>query len=143
MCGDINVAEDAAQECFLQAWQHLDKYKPKGEFRHWLYKIAINKTYNILRTEKFTLDVDNYTVVDKNPGPEQKHEENVQAHFVQQAVISLPEASRCVLILREYEDMSYRDIADTLDIPIGTVMSRLNYARQILRRLLVGLLEVA
>jgi RNA polymerase sigma-70 factor (ECF subfamily) len=61
---------------------------------------------------------------------------------VRQAVLGLPEASRAVLILREYEGLSYRQISETLDIPIGTVMSRLNYARNTLAQRLSGLLEV-
>jgi RNA polymerase sigma-70 factor (ECF subfamily) len=53
--------------------------------------------------------------------------------LVQKAVSSLPDASRAVLVLREYEDMSYQEIANALDIPVGTVMSRLNYARKLLK----------
>ena len=55
-----------------------------------------------------------------------------RAERVQEAVLALPTASRTVLILREYEGLSYREIAETLDIPTGTVMSRLNYARKLL-----------
>ena len=53
--------------------------------------------------------------------------------MVQKAVLSLPDACRAVLVLREYEEMSYHEIADALDIPLGTVMSRLNYARKLLK----------
>lgn len=53
--------------------------------------------------------------------------------MVQEAILALPEASRAVLVLREYEGMSYQEISSTLDIPLGTVMSRLNYARNTLR----------
>jgi RNA polymerase sigma-70 factor (ECF subfamily) len=52
--------------------------------------------------------------------------------------LSLPDASRAVLVLREYEGMSYHEIADALDIPVGTVMSRLNYARRLLKNRLEG-----
>jgi RNA polymerase sigma-70 factor, ECF subfamily len=52
---------------------------------------------------------------------------------VQSAILSLPEASRAVLVLREYEGLSYQEISSTLDIPVGTVMSRLNYARNTLK----------
>ena len=57
---------------------------------------------------------------------------------MQAAIQSLPDASRAVLVLKEYEGLSYREIADALDIPIGTVMSRLNYARQVLKAKLEG-----
>ena len=65
--------------------------------------------------------------------------------LVQKAILSLPDASRAVLVLREYEGLSYQEISSTLDIPVGTVMSRLNYARNILKMMLrpqLSLLEV-
>ena len=64
--------------------------------------------------------------------------------LVQNAILSLPDASRAVLVLREYEGLSYQEISSTLDIPLGTVMSRLNYARKLLKTKLlsqVSLLE--
>lgn len=143
MCGDANIAEDAAQETFVRVWQHIDRYQPRAAFRSWLYKIALNTARNLLRREKPTADVDDYVMIDRNPGPEQSVELTERAHIIQKAVLSLPEASRNVLVLREYEGLSYRDIADTLDIPTGTVMSRLSYARQLLRKSLAGLLEEA
>jgi RNA polymerase sigma-70 factor (ECF subfamily) len=142
MCGDSNTSEDAAQETFIRAWRYIDKYQPKTNFRNWLYKIAMNSAYNLLRTEKQTVDIDNYMLADTTKGPEQSLEEQERSQFVQQAVLSLPQASRSVLVLREYEGLSYRDIAGTLDIPVGTVMSRLNYARQVLRKALTVILEV-
>jgi len=53
--------------------------------------------------------------------------------MVQKAIMSLPDASRAVLVLKEYEGLSYQEISSTLDIPVGTVMSRLNYARNLLK----------
>ena len=75
-------------------------------------------------------------VADQTPGPEEAllHKERVER--LQQALKALPEASRSVLVLREYGGMSYQEIANTLDIPVGTVMSRLNYARNRLRTVL-------
>jgi RNA polymerase sigma-70 factor (ECF subfamily) len=64
-----------------------------------------------------------------------------RAEIVKQAVLSLPPASRSVLVLREYQALSYREISETLGIPIGTVMSRLNYARQRLSQILVPYFE--
>ena len=63
------------------------------------------------------------------------------AERVRKAVLNLPEAGRAVLILREYEALTYQEIADALDIPLGTVMSRLNYARSQLRKMLEQQLE--
>ena len=74
---------------------------------------------------------------------EDRVERQERARRVQQAVLSLPEASRAALVLREYEGLSYQEIAAALDISTGTVMSRLNYARTRLAELLHPLLEVA
>jgi RNA polymerase sigma-70 factor (ECF subfamily) len=68
--------------------------------------------------------------------PEAAYLEKEQANLVQNAVNALPEAARTVLVLREYGDLSYEEIAGLLEIPVGTVMSRLNYARNRLREML-------
>ena len=59
LCGDVNTAEDAAQEAFVRAWQHLPSYQPRSPFRNWLYRIATNVALDVLRSEKQTVDVDN------------------------------------------------------------------------------------
>ena len=142
MCGDAHVAEDAAQEAFIRAWQHLPSYRPRSPFRNWVYRIATNAAVDVLRREKETVDIDTLPLVASNEGPEAAMEGHERNERVQQAVLALPPASRAVLVLREYEGLSYREIAETLDIPIGTVMSRLNYARNRLRESLAPYLEV-
>jgi RNA polymerase sigma-70 factor, ECF subfamily len=72
-------------------------------------------------------------LTDGQPGPEALVSQQERIALVQKAVLSLPEASRAVLVLREYEGLSYQEISTTLDIPVGTVMSRLNYARKLLK----------
>ena len=135
MCGDVQVAEEAAQETFIQAWLHLSAYRPQTSLRNWLYRIAVNAATDILRKEKRILPnaIEDMPLRDSHPGPESQVFQTERATLVQTAILSLPEASRAVLVLREYEEMSYHEIADTLDIPVGTVMSRLNYARKILK----------
>jgi len=142
MCGDAHVAEDAAQEAFIRAWQHLPNYRPRSPFRNWVYRIATNVAVDVLRREKETVDIDTLPLIASNGGPEAAVEGQEQSERVQQAVLALPQASRAALVLREYEGLSYREIAETLDIPIGTVMSRLNYARNRLRESLAPYLEV-
>ena len=135
MCGDVHVAEDAAQETFLQAWLHLSSYRPQTPLRNWLYRIAVNAATDILRKEKRILPnaIEDLPLTDSHPGPEALLFQTERTALVQKAILSLPDASRVVLVLREYEEMSYHEIADTLDIPVGTVMSRLNYARKVLK----------
>jgi RNA polymerase sigma-70 factor, ECF subfamily len=135
MCGDIQIAEDTAQDTFIQAWLHLLSYRPGTSLRNWLYRIAVNTATDFIRREKHILPtaMEDMYLTDSKPGPETLLSQAEQTVLVQKAILSLPEASRAVLILREYEELSYHEIADTLDIPVGTVMSRLNYARTLLR----------
>ncbi len=142
MCGDSQVAEDAAQEAFIRAWQNLNRYKPKSAFRNWLYRIATNAAIDVLRKQKETLDIGEIQIPSKSLGPEGVVEKDERAMRIQQAVLALPNASRAVLVLREFEGQSYREISETLGIPLGTVMSRLNYARTLLREKLVPLMEI-
>jgi len=135
MCGDPQIAEDAAQETFIQAWKHLPSYRPQTSLRNWLYRIAVNAATDLLRKEKHILPnaLEDLQLRDPQLGPEALFFEEERMALIQKAILSLPEASRVVLVLREYEGMSYHEIADALDIPVGTVMSRLNYARKSLK----------
>ncbi len=141
MCGDPHLAEDMAQEAFLRAWQKLPDYQPKAPFRYWVYRIATNAALDVLRRRRETLDVDELQVPADTPDMEDRSTAAARTRQVRQAVLALPAASRSVLVLREYEDLSYQEIAETLDIPIGTVMSRLSYARGKLREMLAAHLE--
>ena len=141
MCGDPQLAEDAAQEAFIRAWQKLPGYQPRSPFRNWLYRIATNVALDMLRRERETVDVDKVQLRTRTIGPEDSFDQSERAEFVREAVLALPPASRAVLVLREYEGLSYRQIAETLGIPIGTVMSRLNYARTQLAATLAPLVE--
>jgi len=143
MCGDMQVAEDAAQETFIQAWLRLPSYRPRASLRNWLYRIAVNTAIDMLRKEKRILPgaVEDLNLTYSGPGPEALVASSERTEIVQEAVLALPDASRAVLVLREYESLSYAEIASVLDIPLGTVMSRLNYARSQLRLALAGYLE--
>lgn len=135
MYGNAQIAEDAAQETFIQAWLHLASYRPQSSLRNWLYRIAVNAATDILRKEKHILPnaIDDLELSDLKPGPEAVAFQEERTALVQKAVLSLPDACRAVLVLREYEGLSYQEIADALEIPVGTVMSRLNYARKLLK----------
>ena len=138
MCSDAQLAQDAAQEAFIQAWLHLPSYRPKSPLRNWLYRIAVNTAVDALRRQAKLLpqEIEKLDLAALQDNPESLLVEKEQADQVQRAVQTLPDACRAVLVLREYENLSYKDIASTLDIPVGTVMSRLNYARDRLRFLL-------
>lgn len=135
MCSDNALAEDAAQEAFIRAWVKLPSFRLDSSLRNWLYRIALNAALDVLRrkSERFSADGEMQRLPDEALGPEAALIEKEQAAYIQQALRSLPQASRSVLVLREYSGLSYEEIATVLEIPIGTVMSRLNYARNRLR----------
>ena len=147
MCGDVQLAEDAAQETFIRAWQNLPTYRPQTSLRNWLYRIAFNAATDMLRKERRILpdDIGDLNLTDGQAGLETIVSQQERITLVQNAILSLPDASRAVLVLREYEALSYQEISSTLDIPVGTVMSRLNYARNLLKTMLrphLSVLEV-
>ena len=140
LCGDTGLAEDMAQEAFLRAWLALPAFRPQSSLRNWLYRIAVNATLDVLRRrpEETLEDEAVQMFPDQADGPETTLIEKERVAQLQQAMRSLPEAARSVLVLREYGGLSYQEIANVLEVPVGTVMSRLNYARNRLRELLKG-----
>lgn len=143
MCGEALLAEDAAQEAFIRAWVNLPSFEPRSSLRNWLYRIAVNAALDVLRrkSEETIEDEEMLMISDQAPSPEETLITKERAELLHGAVKTLPEAARSVLVLREYGELSYQEIASVLDIPIGTVMSRLNYARNCLRKVLKPLLQ--
>lgn len=138
MCGDARLAEDAAQEAFLRAWLKLPSYQPRTSLRNWLYRIAVNAALDVLRhkPDEPLEKAAGLGLASQAADPESTLVEKEQVEMLQDAVRSLPDASRSVLVLREYSGLSYEEIASVLEVPVGTVMSRLNYARSRLREIL-------
>jgi RNA polymerase sigma-70 factor (ECF subfamily) len=138
LCNDAGLAEDMAQEAFLRAWINLPSFHPQSSLRNWLYRIAVNATLDVLRhrPEERLEEEAAEMIADQTASPESALIEKESTVLVQKALSSLPEAARSVLVLREYGGLSYQEIAGVLDVPVGTVMSRLNYARNRLRVLL-------
>ena len=146
--GDIHLAEDVAQDTFIRVWHRLPSYhpiasasSPGASFRNWLYRVAANLAIDLFRCEKPTDDIDLIDPPASEQAPENQVIQKETGSTVQTAILGLPLISRSVLILREYEGLSYKDISETLNIPLGTVMSRLSYARKILVEKLRGELE--
>ena len=140
---DVDEAEDVAQETFVKAWLPLPKYQPSaGSWRAWLCRIALNLAIDRQRQERPQLVLDE-SLPDRDSSLTEQAEADLQAQAVRRALAQLPPASRAALVLNEYEGLSYAEIAEALDIPLGTVMSRLHYARRRLRELLVTAGETA
>ena len=135
MAGQSGVAEDLAQEAFIKAWKNLPRFRGECSFRSWLGRIVTNTTIDYLRRNAPAAEL----AEDEPSRAASLPALAIQAELreqVRRAVLSLPAQSRAALVLREYEGLSYKEIAQALDVPIGTVMSRLNYARGRLRELI-------
>lgn len=130
-------ADDLVQETFVRAWQSLGGFDDTRPFAPWIVTIAVNRAKTRLSRNRGT-DVLDETVPWDGPSPEQDAEQALLAREVHAAVDALPEEQRIVLHLRAVEDLSYREIAEALGIPVGTVMSRLSRAREALRQSLGG-----
>ena len=130
-------AEDIVQEASLKAFKALDSFRG-GDARVWMLAIVRNTAMNFLRKRKpgAGMDLDQLEPVDRSPNPEQGLLEKTRREEVRRAIARLEPEFRETLVLREIEGLSYKEIAAVLDVPAGTVMSRLSRARQ---RLLIEL----
>ncbi len=130
--------EDLVQEIFIKAYKGIKGFKIGNKFFPWLCRIAVNHTLNFIKKEK-KVDiqplewVENYN--DSKNDPVKMVEQKMLKERVAQAMARLPEDYRVVLILRVEEELSYEEISQSLNIPRGTVMSRLARARQRLREI--------
>ncbi len=132
MTGDGAAAEDIAQAAFLRAWEQLGTLRDDAAFRAWLYRLTVRASIdNVRRTPRE--DPLPEGAADPAHAPEAEALAHERQRAVRRAVLALPEQCRAALILREFDGLSYKEIAQALDIPLGTVMSRLSYARGLLR----------
>lgn len=128
-------AEDLTQEVFLKLWQNLHRYIPGSSFRAWAYRVARNLFVDAYRRAR---DVRQATWVDPEflemlPGSDDPHTSAVRSQRLQiarTALARLPEELAQLLLLRDFADWSYEELAAELELPLGTVKSRLNRARR-------------
>lgn len=136
---DRHEAEDLVQETYAKALKGFSSFQPGTNFRAWIYRILRNafltSRTGLQATATMQLDLEGETDVlpAVKETPESILLQRSDWQLVQQAMEQLPVAYREVLLLCEVEEMSYQEIASTLGIPMGTVMSRLSRARQALR----------
>lgn len=142
MCGSSEDAADAAQEAFLSAWRGLPSFRGEAGFSTWLYRLASNAAIDQLRRnrrqrEEDSLDAGEMDAPDQSPGPQEAAEGSELQRAVADGLASLSEDHRRILLLREYQQLSYDEIAQTLDMDLGTVKSRISRARRALRKILL------
>ena len=141
-----DVADDVTQEAFLRGYQALASFDVERPFGPWICRIAANLAVNHVRSPRAReqeLPEGHLETRSNASDPLRDVLENEAQSVLQQALAGLPPDQRAVLVLRVVEDLSYREIADALQLEMGTVMSRLSRAREKLRRALEPYLGAA
>jgi RNA polymerase sigma-70 factor (ECF subfamily) len=135
--GDENDAWDLAQEGFLKAWRSIQRFEARSSFYTWLYSITMNLTIDSLRRKGRRQEVElDDAMPSFLPGPRVNCERAEIREQVNAALAQLSPEHRAVVVLKEIEDMQYREIAEVLNVSMGTVMSRLFYGRKRLQSIL-------
>jgi len=149
---DPSEAQDVAQEVFLKAYRALGSFRGEAAFYTWLYRIAINTAKNYLlsrsrRSSSFEVDIQDAEAIENAPQlqgmdtPERHLLNEEIVDTIKTAIENLPEEMRIAIMLREFEGMSYEEIAVAMDCPVGTVRSRIFRAREAIDSKLNPLLE--
>lgn len=138
-------AQDVVQDAFLSAYQSLDSFKGDAQFFTWLYRIAVNAAISLKRKQRLAISIEAGRTREgavepldtsdfSRPG--QALEKAEQGRRIQDALNRLSPEHRMVLVLKEMDGLKYEDMAKILEVPIGTIRSRLHRARLELRELL-------
>jgi RNA polymerase sigma-70 factor, ECF subfamily len=146
LTGNREDALDVTQEALLRFLDTLDRFEAGRPVQPWLFRIVRNKAYDLGRRQRVRRAESLDELLERGmPAPAQAAPHPVEAlelgelrRRVWAALARLPEMQREILVLREYEDLSYGEIGEVLGVPTGTVMSRLHRARKALRDLLSG-----
>ena len=140
MCGNAYDADEAAQEAFVAAWRALPNFRGDAKFSTWLYRLTTNAAVDVMRREKRHQTVGDGEMVDladDADSPQETVERTEQQEAVQKALATLSEEYREVLLLRYMEELDYAEIAEVLQLPSGTVKSRINRAKAALKTALL------
>jgi len=149
---DPQEVEDVAQEAFIKAFRALPRFRGESAFYTWLYRIAINTAHNhqmakSRRPPGVDIDVEDAQFMDggdrlvENESPDAAASRDELAEAMEQAIAALPDDLRSALALREFEGLSYEQIAAIMECPVGTVRSRIFRAREAVDRRIGHLLE--
>jgi RNA polymerase sigma-70 factor, ECF subfamily len=149
---DSGEALDIAQEAFIKAYRALPRFRGDSAFYTWLYRIAINTAKNHLvararRSSENVIDIQDAEQFEaggrlkEHATPEHLLLRDEIAETVMQAIEDLPEELRIAISLREFEGMSYEEIAQTMNCPVGTVRSRIFRAREAIDKKIISLVD--
>ena len=134
LLGDTTRAEDVVQETYLQAWKSFDRFAPGTNCRAWLFKILINTIRHYRRKWLNPRQVaDSEEPLEQTAAPTPPIPEHITEEEILRALDRVPAEYRTTVLLADVEEFSYKEIAGMLNVPIGTVMSRLSRGRKMLR----------
>jgi RNA polymerase sigma-70 factor (ECF subfamily) len=137
--GEKERAEDVAQEVFLQAWKSFERFEPGTNCRAWLYKILFHcVNHHRRKWFRFPLLKEAEEFVEANLPAAEAIPEHLTDQEILNALDAIPVDYRSAVVLVDVEEFSYREAAEILTVPIGTVMSRLSRGRKLLREQLAG-----
>jgi len=134
--GNTSDAEDVAQTVFLKVYENLSTYNPRYQFFSWLYRIAVNEAINAKKRLRSTVELMEDVVTTSDTPHDGAVADDVE-NQIGAAMMALSPESRAILILRHYQEFSYRDIAYIMDLTEDKVKSRLYSARQRLGKILI------
>lgn len=139
LTGSRADAEDLVQEAVMRAWAFWDRFEAGTNARAWIHRILMNTFINGYRRRKRERDMLAEVRVEERRRPWWQHEsrrarQDGVSDEVEAALASLPDEFRAVVLLVDYNELTYKEVAGVLDCPIGTVMSRLHRGRRILKR---------
>lgn len=115
MTGDTDLAMDLTQDAFIRGWEKLGTFGGRSAFSTWLYRIAVRLAYDALERERRTTTADlDRELADPAPGPARRAERRADAEVLERRIAELPDIQRAVVVLRTYDEMPYREIAEIL-----------------------------
>jgi RNA polymerase sigma-70 factor, ECF subfamily len=142
MVRNENDAWDLAQESFLRAWRSIHKFEGRSSFYTWLYRLTLNLAIDSLRRKGRFVEVELDDAIPCSlPSPRANYRRTEIRQHINAALELLPPEHRVAIVLKEIEGLQYQEIADILDISIGTVMSRLFHGRKKLQSILKPILN--
>jgi RNA polymerase sigma-70 factor (ECF subfamily) len=129
MLGSSSEAEDAAQDSFLKAWRSLPRFQGTSSFSTWLYRITTNRCLNIIAARRPTDTLDETRAGDGRHDPAARAQQREELDALTASIGRLPAEQRAALVLREFEGLSYDEVADVLQISLAAVKGRIHRAR--------------
>jgi RNA polymerase sigma-70 factor, ECF subfamily len=136
MLRNSSDAEELAQAALIRAWEKLAGFRGASSFKTWLYRIGTNLCFNLRTRRKPTEELDEAMAAPDAERPEQAYQQKVRENAVREALAGLPDDQRAALVLSVYQDMSYKEIAETMGKTVRAVDSLLFRAKGNVRKAL-------